>query len=63
VLKFAEFRRLGVRGVALFRRATSSVRYLADGGIGSNISRHPSHQFWTGLESAVLKSLSADKWV
>jgi hypothetical protein len=63
VLKFAEFRSLGVRGDALFRRATSSIRYLADGSIGSNISRHPTHPFWTGLERAVLKSLSADKWV
>jgi hypothetical protein len=63
VLKFANFRKLGVRGVALFRRAICSVRYLADGPIGSNISRHPSHPFWKGLERAVVESLSADKWI
>jgi hypothetical protein len=63
VLKFANFRSLGVRGVTLFQRATSSVRYLADGDIGPNISRHPSHPFWTSLERAVLESLSADKWI
>jgi hypothetical protein len=63
VLTFAEFKNLGVRGVGLFRRATSSVRYLADGHIGPNISRHPSHPFWTSLERAVLGSLSADKWI
>jgi hypothetical protein len=63
VLAFAEFKNLGVRGVGLFRHATSSVRYLADGHIGPNISRHPSHPFWTTLERAVLDSLSADKWI
>jgi hypothetical protein len=63
VLRFAEFKNLGVRGVGLFRRATTSVRYLADGHIGPNISRHPTHPFWTSLERAVVRSLATDKWI
>jgi hypothetical protein len=60
---FREFRKIGVRAVSLFRRAVTSVRYLADGNLASNISRHPTHPFWIGVQRAVIQSLEAERWL
>jgi hypothetical protein len=63
VHKFTQFRDIGVRAVGLFRRAVTSVRYLADGNLALNISRHPTHPFWIGVQRAVIQSLEAERWL
>jgi hypothetical protein len=63
VFKFTEFRNIGIRADQLFGRATRAVRYLSDGKIGKNISRHPTHAFWRGVQRAVIDSLEKDKWL
>jgi hypothetical protein len=60
---FREFREIGVRAIGLFRRAVTSVRYLADGNLALNISRHPTHPFWIGVQRAVMRSLEAERWL
>ena len=62
VHKFNEFHDIGVRAIGLFRRAVTSVRYLADGNLALNISRHPTHPFWIGVQRAGIKSLEAERW-
>jgi hypothetical protein len=63
VHNFSEFRDIGVRAISLFRGAVTSVRYLADGSLALNISRHPTHPFWIGVQRAVMQSLEAERWL
>ena len=63
VHKFVQFRDIGVRAVGLFRRAVTSVRYLADGNLALNVSRHPTHPFWIGVQRAVIQSLETERWL